>query len=242
MRQFRTTVREADLPAAQLVMDQVREAYKATPDAMLISSINLNPLEVIVIDGQTTQIYVVPVTIGDDGGFVFGAPAKTTVPANPNAYPAPGGATYPNVPGGSPSLPAPTFSQAASRGVSDRDRARIAAAVARGAVPGGRAAHWEARAARGEDISMIDALTGGLVSPGAGKADAAASQADADYRQLFGPAARHDSPGPEYDALFTTRQAARQMLDQQEAAAQHATASLTEDQLFSRIFGDGGSR
>jgi hypothetical protein len=241
MRQFRTTVRAADLPAAQLVINQIRDAYQATPGAMLVNSISLDPLEVIVINGLTSEYYRVPVSVNADGSYAFGQPIAAPGPGS-QSYPDPPGTVRPDVPGGSPTLPAPTSSQQASRGVSARDRARIAAAVARGAVPAGRAAHWEAKAARGEDISMVDALTGGLVSPGAGKADAAASQADADYRQLFRPAARHDSPGPEYDALFTTRQAARQMLDQQEAAAQHATASLTEDQLFSSLFGDGGSR
>ena len=241
MKQFRT-VRAADLPAAQLVMNQVRDAYKSTPGAMLISSISLNPLEVIVIDGQTAQYYVVPVTIGDDGGFVFGAPAKTTGPGG-QSYPDPPGTVRPNVPGGSPTLPAPTSSQAAScGGISARDRQRIAAAVARGALPAWRTAHWEAKAARGEDISVVDQLAGGVALPGSDKPTAAASQADADYNRLFGPAARHDTAAPEYDALFTTRDAARRMLDQQDATAQHAIASMSDDDLFARIFGEGGSR
>jgi hypothetical protein len=241
VKQFRTVRAANSLAEAQAVMDVVRDAYKGTPGAMLISSISLSPLELLVVDGATSQYYRVPVTVNDDGSLSFGAPIATTGPGG-QSYPDPPGTVRPNVPGGSPSLPAPTSSQA-SRGVSDRDRARIAAAVARGAVPAGRAAHWEARAARGEDISMIDALTGGLVSPGAGKADAAASVADADYRRLFGPAARHDSPGPEYSALFgSTPEAAQRALDQQEAAATHTLASLTDDQLYTKLFGQEGSQ
>ena len=88
---------------------------------------------------------------------------------------------------------------------------------------------------------MVDHLAGGLVSPGAGKADAAASQADADFDRLFGSATR-DGPAPEYDRLFTSRDAARQMVDQQDAAAQHALATMSDDDLFSSLFGQGGSR
>lgn len=240
MRQFRT-VQAADLPAAQVIMDQLRHAYQATPGALLVSSITLNPLEVVVIDGLTSEYFRIPVTVGNDGTFAFGSPIATTGPGG-QSYPDPPGTVRPNVPGGSPTLPAPTFSQAASRGVSARDRQRIQAAVARGALPAWRAAHWEAKASRGEDISCVDQLAGGVVLPGSGKAAAAVSEADADYRALFGPAARHDSAAPEYDALFTTREAARRMVDQQDAAAKHAVDTMTDDQLFASLFGQGGSR
>jgi hypothetical protein len=222
-------------------MDVVRDAYKATPGAMLISSITLSPLELVVVDGATSQYYRVPVTVNGDGSLSFGSPTATTGPGG-QSYPDPPGTVRPNVPGGSPSLPAPSFGQQASRGVSARDRQRIAAAVGRGAVPAGRAAHWEARAAAGEDISVVDHLAGGLVSPGAGKADAAASQADADYDRLFGSATRDGSPAPEYDRLFTTREAARRAVDQQDVAAQYALDTMSDDELFSSLFGAGGSR
>jgi len=130
-----------------------------------------------------------------------------------------------------------------SRGISARDEQRIQAAVARGAFTAARGQHWRVYAASGHDISFVDHLAGGLVVAGTGKADAAASQADADYRALFGPRARDYGPAPDYDALFgSTPQAARRALDDQEALASHVIASLTDDQLFKRLFGDGGSR
>jgi hypothetical protein len=184
-------VRAAELPVAQLIINQVRQAYLASPGAMPISSITLDPLEVIVIDGQTSQYYRVPVTVNSDGSLAFGSPVPNPGPVSPNAYPNPPGTVQPNVPGGSPTLPAPTFSNA---------------------------------------------------SRGAGTAGVAASKDDAEYRALFVAPPRDDPPAPDYDRLFTTRETAHRMLDQQDANARHAIQSLTDDQVYARLYGQGGSR
>ncbi len=215
------------LQTAQQVMDAVRSAYQQEPSPMLIADASLNPLELIVVDGQSGRYYRVPVTGNDDGSFSFGAPIPVTGPTSPNAYPSPPGAV----------------SQAASRGVSARDQQRIQAAVARGALPAWRTAHWEAKAARGEDISVVDQLAGGVVVPGAGKVAAAVSPEDADYERMFGArASQGDDGGPEYGALFGTPEQARQVADSVQAAAQREVEALTDDQLFERMFGKGDSR
>jgi hypothetical protein len=166
------------LQTAQQIMNEVRSAYQQEPNAMLIADGTLNPLELIVVDGQTGRYYRIPVTSNDDGTFDFGAPIPVTGPSSPNAYPSPPGTV-------NPGQPAPS-STAASRAVSPRDRQRIAAAVDRGALPPHRAAFWEQKAIAGEDISIIDQLVGGLLPVAGQVAAAAASPEDADYQRLFG--------------------------------------------------------
>jgi hypothetical protein len=197
------------LQTAQQIMDSVRSAYQAEPDAMLIADATLNPLELIVVDGQSGWYFRVPVTSNDDGTFTFGDPIPVTGPSSPNAYPQPPGS-------------APT---AASWGViSARDRARIQAAVDRGAVPRNRAAFWEAKAAAGEDISQVDQLVGGLLDGlGTVAASAAPRDTDAEY--------------PEYRALFGPPETGQRVADDREVAARAAVAALTDDQVFESMFG-----
>jgi hypothetical protein len=45
------------LQTAQQVMDAVRSAYQQEPSPMLIADASLNPLELIVVDGQTGRYY-----------------------------------------------------------------------------------------------------------------------------------------------------------------------------------------
>jgi hypothetical protein len=237
-------VRAGALPEAQEVVDALRDAYQEQPGAMLIGGVTLNPLEVIAIDGQTGQYYRVPVTVDQASGtYQFGSPIPAGGAVSPNAYPSPPGAVYPGVPGGTPSLPAPTFSHAASRGVSPRDQARIQAAVVRGALPAHRAAFWEAKAARGEDVSVVDQLVAVLPLTATDKVAAAASREDADYERMFGPQApQNDDGGQEYSALFGTVAQGQRASDAVQAAARREVEALTDDQLFERMFGPGESR
>jgi hypothetical protein len=208
------------LQTAQQIMNSVRSAYQAEPDAMLIADATLNPLELIVVDGQSGRYFRVPVTSNDDGSFSFGAPIPVTGPTSPNAYPSPPSAVNPGQPGGTASL--------ASRGISARDQQRIQAAVSRGAILPERAAFWAAKAAAGEDISVVDQAVGGLL-PTAGTVAAAAAPRDAD--------AEH----PEYCELFGTVQAAQRRADASEVAARSAVAALTDDQVYENIFGKGSA-
>jgi hypothetical protein len=195
------------LQTAQQIMNSVRSAYQAEPDAMLIADATLNPLELIVVDGQTGRYYRVPVTSNDDGTFTFGDPIPVTGPSSPNAYPQP-----------------PGSSMAAARGVSARDRQRIQAAVDRGAIPSWRAAFWQQKAAAGEDISRVDELVGGLLDGlGTVAASAAPRDADAEY--------------PEYAALFGTVQTGQQRADARDVAARATVAGLTDDQVYESMFG-----
>jgi hypothetical protein len=206
------------LQTAQAIMDAVRSAYQQEPDAMLIADGTLNPLELVVVDGQSGRYYRVPVTVtgNDDSTFSFGAPIPVTGPTSPNAYPSPPGTVNPGQPGATPTQ--------ASRGVSARDRQRIQAAIGRGALPLHRAAFWEAKAAAGEDISVVDQLVGGLLTgTGTVAASAAPIDADAEY--------------PEYRALFGTPAAGQRIADDREIAARAAVAALTDDQVFEAMFG-----
>ena len=206
------------LPVAQEIMDTVRAAYLAQPGAALISGITLNPLEVLAMNSQSGQSFRVPVTIAPDGGLSFGPPIQ------------------PRVSGGTRSLPGPS----ASRGVSTGDRARIQAAIDRGALPPRRAAFWETKAAAGEDINVIDQLVGGLLPVAGQVAAAAASPEDADYERLFGSAGAQED-GPEYRALYGTVEEGQRVADARNTAARDAAAQ-TGDQAFERLFGQGGPR
>jgi hypothetical protein len=174
---------------AQAIMDAVRTAYRALPDAMLVAGVELNPLEVTAVNGLTSEYFRVPVTVNDDGTFSFGAAIPTTGPGG-QSYPDPPGTVRPNTPGGSPTLPAPKY---------------------------------------------------GPKQPG-NKTGAAAAPADRDYAALFGPGTPDNTPAPEYDKLFTSREAAERALDKQEADARHAIASMTDDALYQKLFGNGGAR
>jgi len=209
------------LQTAQAIMDAVRSAYQQQPDPMLIADGSLNPLELIVVDGQSGRYFRVPVTGNADGSFSFGAPIPVTGPTSPNAYPSPPGAVNSGQPGGTASL-----ASLASRGISARDQQRIQAAVARGALPPDRAAFWEAKAAAGEDIRVVDQLVGGLL-PAAGTVASSVSQADADYA--------------EYGALFGTVEQGQRVADARNAAVRDAAAQ-TGDEAFTRLFGKGGRR
>lgn len=191
------------LQTAQQIMNEVRSAYQQEPNAMLIADGTLNPLELIVVDGQTGRYYRIPVTSNDDGTFTFGDPIPVTGPPSPNAVPQPPGSS----------------AATASRGVSARDRQRIQAALGRGAIPSFRAAFWEAKAAAGEDISQIDQLVGGLLDGlDTVAASAAPRDADAEY--------------PDYSRLFGSAQAGQQLPDAREVAARKDAAALTDDQEY----------
>jgi hypothetical protein len=195
------------LQTAQQIMDEVRSAYQQTTNAMLIADATSNPLELIVVDGQTGRYYRIPVTSGADGGFTFGGPIPVTGPS--------AGTVSPGQPGGTAQ---------ASRGVSARDRQRIQAAIDRGALPSFRAAFWEAKAAAGEDISGVDQLVGGLLTGlGTVAASAAPRDPDAEY--------------PEYGALFGTVEQGQRVADTREVAARATATALTDDQVYERMFG-----
>lgn len=215
MQRNRGVINAADgqaLQTAQQIMNSVRSAYQAEPEAMLIADATLNPLELIVVDGQSGRYFRVPVTGNDDGTFTFGDPIPVTAPSSQNAYPQPPGSS----------------TTAASRGISGRDRQRIQAAIDRGAIPAFRAAFWEERSAAGEDISRIDQLVGGLLDGmGTVAASAAPRDADAEY--------------PEYGRLFGTPEAGRRMADNREVAARTAVAALTDDEVFEAMFGKASS-
>jgi hypothetical protein len=201
------------------IMAALRDAYGAQPGAMPIAGVTLNPLEVIVVDGPTGRCYRVPVTTDKaSGAFNFAAPIAASGP-------------------GASRLPA--SSPRASGGVSARDQQRIQAAVARGALPSDRAAFWVAKAAAGEDISVVDQLVTVLpVAPG----KVAASREDADYQRMFGARApQADDGGPEYGALFGTVEHAQRAADSVQAAARREVAALTDDELFERMFGKDGA-
>ncbi len=206
------------LQTAQVIMDAVRSAYQAVPGAMLVSSVSLNPLEVVVIDGLSGSYYMVPVTTGADGSFNFGAPIATHGPV-------------------SPSVPAPAAGPNASRGLPARDQQRIAGAIARGAVMPEGGAFWAARAAAGHDIAILDHLAP-LVIPGAGKVAAAASPGGDDYTRLFGsPSSESAEDGPEYRAMYGTPEEGQRAADAREVAAKNAIAALGDDQVYDRMFG-----
>ena len=208
-------IRAAD--AQRLLVDTLRDAYQAQPGAMLISGMTLNPLEVLAVDGDTGQSYRVPVMTQADGGVRFGPPILA-------------------VPGGTPSVAASAPSPAAGRGRPDRDQQRIAAAVARGAIPADRAAYWAAQAATGRDIAVLDQLAALAIPAGAGKVAAAASPDDADYGRLFGsPEPAED--GPEYRSLYGTVEEGQRRADSREIAAKNAVAALGDDQVYGRMFG-----
>ena len=123
-----------------------------------------------------------------------------------------------------------------NRSVSARDQQRIQAAIARGGIPSSHAAYWAAKAAAGDDISLLD-LTGVLPSA-AGPVAAAASQEDRDYEALFGGPREQDGNSlNEYRSLFGTRQEGEQAADAQAVAAKAAAAALTDDQVYERMFG-----
>ncbi len=217
------------LQTAQAIMDAVRSAYQQEPNAMLIADGTLNPLELVVVDGQSGRYYRIPVTGNADGTFGFGAPIPVTGPTSPNAYPSPPGTVNPG-------------QAAASRGVSARDQQRIQAAISRGAIPSSRAAWWSARAAAGEDISNIDLLAGGLI-PVEGKVAAAASPEDADYDRLFGPrSAQGDDGGPEYQALFGPVEEGQRRADEVRAARRKEVAAMSDDELYESLFPSGARR
>jgi hypothetical protein len=200
------------LQTAQQIMNEVRSAYQQEPNAMLIADGTLNPLELIVVDGQTGRYYRIPVTCNDDGTFDFGSPIPVTGPSSP-------GTVNPQT-GGTPAQ--------ASRAVSARDRQLIQAAVDRGAIPSQRAAFYAAEAAAGRDISQLAQLEGNLLpAGGAVAASAAPRDADAEY--------------PEYSKLFGTVQAGQQVADDREIAARAAVAGLTDDQVYERLYGKAGA-
>jgi len=193
------------LQTAQQIMNEVRSAYQQEPNAMLIADGTLNPLELIVVDGQTARYYRIPVTCNDDGTFDFGSPIPVTGPSSP-------GTGNPQT-GGTPAQ--------ASRGLSARDRQLIQAAVDRGAIPAQRAAFYAAEAAAGRDISQLAQLEGDLLpAGGAVAASAAPRDADAEY--------------PEYRTLFGPPDAGQRMADDREVAARAAalTADLAYENLF----------
>lgn len=211
------------LQTAQQISDAVRTAYQQQPDAMLIADGMLNPLELVVVDGQSGRYYRIPVTTNADGSFSFGAPIPVTGPASPNAYPQPPGSSSP----------------AASRSVSARDRQLIQAAVNRGALPASRVGFWEARAAAGHDISDIQLLEGGLLPVG-GKVAAAASQEDQHYQRLFGARApQEDVGGPEYRALYGPVEEGQRGADEVRAARRKEVAAMTDDELYGSLFPPG---
>jgi hypothetical protein len=216
------------LQTAQQVMDAVRSAYEQEPSPMLIADASLNPLELIVVDGQSGRYYRVPVTGNDDGTFSFGAPIPVTGPTSP-------GTVNPGQPGGTPS-------QAASRGVSARDRQRIQAALDRGALPPHRAAFWEAKAAAGEDISVVDQAVAVLPLTAMGKVAAAVSPENAEYDRLFGARAPQEADGgSEYGMLFGSVEEGQRRADEVRAAVRKEVATLTDDELHERMF-PGASR
>jgi hypothetical protein len=208
-------IRAAD--AQRLLVDTLRAAYLAQSGAMLISGMTLNPLEVLAVDGDTGQSYRVPVTTQADGGVRFGPPIRA-------------------VPGGTPSVAASAPSPAAGRGRPDRDQQRIAAAVARGAIPADRAAYWAAQAAAGRDIAVLDQLAGQAVPAGAGKVAAAVAPEDADYTRLFGASEPAEDDGPEYRAMYGTLEEGQRRADAREVAAKDAIAALGDDQVYDRMF------
>jgi hypothetical protein len=200
------------LQTAQQISDSVRTAYQQQPDAMLIADGTLNPLELVVVDGQSGRYYRIPVTSNGDGSFSFGAPIPVTGPAAPNVYPQPPGSSAPT----------------ASRGVPARDRQRIQAAIARGAIPSWRAAFWEQKAAAGEDISVVDQAVGGLL-PATGTVAAAVSRG--------GAQSEPEEDLDEYHALYGSRQDGERAADAREVAARTAVAALTDDQVYESMFG-----
>lgn len=213
------TVRAGAAPGE--IIAALQDAYAAQPGAMPIGGVTLNPLEVVTVDSATSRCYRVPVTIDKaSGAFNFAAPIAASGP-------------------GASRLPA-SWPRRASGGVSARDQQRIQAAVARGALPSHRAAFWVAKAAAGEDISVVDQLLAILpVAPG----KVAASREDADYQRMFGARApQGDDGGPEYGALFGTVEHAQRAADSVQAAARREVAALTDDQLFERMFGKDESR
>jgi len=65
------------LQTAQQVMDAVRSAYQQEPGAMPIADASLNPLELVVVDGQSGRYFRIPVTGNDDGTFSFGTTRRS---------------------------------------------------------------------------------------------------------------------------------------------------------------------
>jgi hypothetical protein len=109
--------------------------------------------------------------------------------------------------------------------VSARDGQRIQAAVDRGAIPPGRVAFYEAKAARGEDISFVDVLWSPGPPAAAGRtgtvAAAAAAQADG---------------GPEYGALFGSVEEGQRRADEVRAGRRNEVAAMTDDELYASLF------
>ena len=120
-----------------------------------------------------------------------------------------------------------------SGGLSARDQQRIQAAISRGGIQPSQAAYWEARAAAGEDIALLDLTGVGPVPPGT--VVAAAAPRGADYRALFG-AGKPEEDGAEYSAMFGPVSEGRRVADVQAAAARDAVAALSDDELYERMF------
>jgi hypothetical protein len=120
-----------------------------------------------------------------------------------------------------------------------RDEQRLQAAVARGALTPARAEHWRVYAAAGHDIAFIDQLVGGVVLPASGRVVAAAAPRDANagYHGLFGQT-EPEEDSPEYTALYGSAERGRQVADTREVAAKAAVAALTDDQVYTALFGE----
>jgi hypothetical protein len=238
----------------------------AVPMSYWITEIQLAPSpQLIVTDEATAAMYRVPVAInGSD--ISFGdpvqvqveyqdapAPAKTTasrrpIPAAAQPLSPAEDADYRALFGGDPvqlqagarNIPAPK-----PRGLPYGEaEAKIAAAIADGKFPRSRAQFYRDLAAKGDDLSVLDQLAGtpGLVLAG----DAAQDPEDAIYDALFG-GRRGDGSQPvtaaeaaedsQYRALFPTTAQERARADARLAAAEKATAALSDQELMRQMFG-----
>ena len=122
--------------------------------------------------------------------------------------------------------------------------AEIAAAIADGKIPRSRVPFYRDLAAKGDDLSVLGQLaaTPGLVLAGTAPED----PEDAVYADLFG-GAPGDRSGPvgaaeqaedsQYRRLFPTASEERARADARLAAAQSATAALSDQQLMREMFG-----
>lgn len=219
--------------AAAATVEDLRRAYydsANTPPNNWITEIQLDPPQLIVCDEQPGQTFRVPVTVGSDGGFAFGAAVPVSV-------------QYVDSPGGQ-------VAASGFRRASAADERRISAAVARGAVLPHSADHWRARAARGEDVSVLDRLASAVVpqAPAVAAAEARAAGLDDGemvYEHFYGPLKRPHEDGAldPYRHLFPA--ASMDEVHARGAAADRAARRamqqpMTDDELYDALWPEDG--
>ena len=206
--------------ASNVTLEDVRRKfYDQAPPTQCIQSMQLDPLQLIVEDQAAGTLTRVPVELGADGSISFGQPVQVQVEYQDAEQVA---------------------AKAAGKAKAER---HITAAVAAGRISAQRAGYWRTQAARGVDVSVLDTFA--VVPPElkAAPGSPARSPEDQDYERLFGSGQQdQDDGGPEYAAFFPTPGQDRRRVDAREVAAAKAAAALSDDELWDRLFGKGGSR